>query len=62
MLHHLGGSTLRNDIQHIAELPLALVRLHGDGSFPSGIHAEDVILHLVVGQAQLIHDYLLCLL
>ena len=41
VLHHLGGSTLRNDIQHIAGLPFALVRLHGDGSFPGGIHAED---------------------
>ena len=59
MLHHLGGSTLRNDIQHIAGLPFALVRLHGDLLLRGGFGAKGVGPQLVVGQAQLLHDHLL---
>ena len=59
MLHHLGGSTLWNDIQHIAGLPFALVRLHGDLLLCGGFGAKGVGLQLVVGQAQLLHDHLL---
>ena len=59
MLHYLGGSTLRNDIQHIAGLPFALVRLHGDLLLYGGFGAESIGLQLIVGQAQLLHDHLL---
>ena len=58
MLHYLRGSTLRNDIQHIAGLPFALVGLHSDLLLCGGFGAEDVGLQLVVGQAQLVHDQL----
>ena len=58
MLHYLGGSTLRNDLQHIARLPLALVGLHGDLLLCGGLGAKGIGLQLVVGQAQLVHDHL----
>ena len=62
VLHYLGGSTLRNNIQHIAGLPFALVCLHGDLLLRGGFGAESIGLQLIVGQAQLVHDHLLRLL
>ena len=53
MLHYLGASSIRDDIQHIAGLPFALVRLHGDLLLRGGLCAEGVGLQLIVGQAHL---------
>ena len=47
VLHYLGGSTLRNDIQHIAGLPFALVRLHGDLLLCGGLCAKGVGLQFL---------------
>ena len=59
VLHHLSASPLRNDVQHIAGLPLALVRLHSNRLLSGGFGSRGIGFLLVVSKTQLLHDHLL---
>ena len=59
MLQHFSTSSLRDDLQHIAGLPLALVRLHSNRLLSGGVGSRGIGFRFVVSKTQLLHDHLL---